>query len=54
MTEPRKLTATLVVDGDSISGVVTDHDGTRRQFTGWLELISILQQAPASQDQTSA
>jgi hypothetical protein len=51
MTEIRHLTATLVVDGTSISGVITDAGGAQQSFRGWLELISILQAQDAVTEQ---
>ena len=43
MATARRLTAQLLVDGSTLSGVVTDDEGRARPFHGWLELIALLQ-----------
>ncbi len=48
LREPRHLTAEILVDGTTISGTVRDHAGHRQAFSGWLQLIGLLQPGDGS------
>jgi hypothetical protein len=50
MASARRLTAQLLVDGSTLSGVVTDDEGRTRPFHGWLELIALLHAADDRHD----
>lgn len=47
MTSTRRLTLSLEPpgDGEPIAGWLCDERGEERQFTGWLGLLSLLEQA---------
>lgn len=41
----RRVIAEIVIDGQAVSGVVTDETGGPVPFSGWLQLIALLQPA---------
>jgi hypothetical protein len=54
MTPPRRFHVDVQVGDEGISGSVTDEEGQRRPFEGWLALIAALQPREPAADDSAA
>jgi hypothetical protein len=50
-THTAAISLDLTVNGDSLAGRATDEAGTSREFSGWLGLVSVIEELISTDSQ---